>query len=107
MASYPDIPAKMPGVQLKHARSLSSPPSPSPLDALDRAQLADEALVNADIDHMDVLPAPPEVLFVDDDEDVLLPHPMKQTLDYLPKIEANITPPSSFSMQPHLPMKPS
>jgi hypothetical protein len=70
----------MPGVQLKHTRSSSSPPSPSPPDDPDWAQLADEALANAD-DHMDVLPAPPEVIIVDDDDNVLLPHPNKQTLN--------------------------
>jgi hypothetical protein len=42
---------------------------------------------------MDVLPAPPEVIIVNDDDYVPLPHPIKQTLDYLPKIDADITPP--------------
>jgi hypothetical protein len=77
MAPYPDIPANILGVQLNHTRSYSSPPSPSPPDDPDWAQLADEALTNADIDHMDVLPAPSEVIIFDDDDDVPLPHPMK------------------------------
>jgi hypothetical protein len=90
-APYPDIPANMPGVQLKQTRSSSPLPSPSPPDDLDWAQLADEALANVDIDHMDILPAPPEVIIVDDDDNVPLPHPMKQTLVYLYKFEPIIT----------------
>ncbi len=114
MAPYPDIPADMLGVQLKYTRSSSPPPSPSPSDDPDWAQLADEALADTDINQIDVLPAPPKVIIVDDDDDVSLPHSMKQTLDYLPKIETKITPPSSSSItftycltQPHLPTKPS
>ncbi len=76
MAPYPDIPADMPGVQLNHARSSSPLPSPSPLDDPDWAQLADEALANADIDHMDVLPAPSEIIKDDDDDKLPLPHPI-------------------------------
>ncbi len=90
-APYPDIPANMLGVQLKQTRSSSPPPSPSPPDDPDWAQLADEALANVDIDHMDILPAPPEVIIVDDDDNVPLPHPMKQTLVYLYKFEPIIT----------------
>jgi hypothetical protein len=66
MAPYPDIPANLPGMQLKHTRSSSPPPSPSPSDDPDWAQLADEAVSNRNIDHMDILPAPPEVIIVDD-----------------------------------------
>jgi hypothetical protein len=51
------------------------------------AQRADEALANADIDHMDVLPDTPEVIIIDYDDDTPLPHPAKQTLEYLPKFE--------------------
>jgi hypothetical protein len=114
MAPYQDIPANMLGVQLKHTRSSSPPPSPSTPDNLDWAQLSDEALANADIDQMDILSAPPEVIIVDDDDDDHLPHPMKQPLDYFSNIEADITPPFSFSItftyystQPHPPTKPS
>jgi hypothetical protein len=100
MAPYPDISANMSGVQRKHARSSSLPPSPSLLDDLDWAQLADGALAKADIDHMDIIPAPSEDIIDDDDDDVPLPHPMKQTLVYLPKIESAIT-------LPLLPQSPS
>jgi hypothetical protein len=87
MAIYPDIRADIPGVQL--ARSPTSPPSnrDAPNDDFDWAQMADEALANADIDDTEVLPPPPEVIIIDDDDDVPLPPCIKQTLEYLPKIE--------------------
>jgi hypothetical protein len=90
MAPYPDIPANMPGVQLERERSSSSPPpsvTPSSQDDPDWALLADEALANSDIDHMDILPDPPEVIIIDNDDDTPLPPPVKQTLQYLPKNE--------------------
>jgi hypothetical protein len=98
MAPYPDIPDNMPGVQLERKHSSSSPPpsvTPSPPDDPDWAQLADEALANADIDHMDVLPDPLEVIIIDNDDDTPLPPPVKQTLQYLPKIEQGSILPSS------------
>ena len=87
MAIYPDIRADIPGVQL--ACSPASPPShqDAPNDDFDWAQMADEALANADIDDTEVLPPPPEVIIIDDDDDVPLPPGIKQTLTYLPKIE--------------------
>jgi hypothetical protein len=88
----------MPGVQLERERSSSSPPpsvTPSPPDDPDWTQLADEALANADIDHMDVLPDPPEVIIIDNDDDTPFPPPVKQTLQYLPKIEQGSILPSS------------
>ncbi len=97
MAPYPDIPANMLGVQLEREHSSSSPPpsvTPSPLDDPDWAQLADEALVNAGIDHMDILPDPPFII-IDDDDDTPLPPSVKQTLQYLPKIEQGSILPSS------------
>jgi hypothetical protein len=49
--------------------------------------MADEALANVDIDNMDLLPTSPEVIVIDDDDNVPLPPTVKQTLMYLPKIE--------------------
>ncbi len=58
-----------------------------PNDDFDWAQMADEALANADTDDTEALPPPPDVIIIDDDDDVPLPPCIKQTLDYLPKIE--------------------
>ncbi len=49
--------------------------------------MVDEALANADINDMDVLPPPPEVIVIGDDDNVPLPPSVKQSLDYLPKLE--------------------
>ena len=87
MAIYPNIRADISGVQL--ACSPASPPShqDAPNDDFDWAQMADEALANADIDDTEVLPPPPEVIIIDDNDDVPLPPLIKQTLKYLPKIK--------------------
>ena len=88
MAIYPDIRADIPGVQL--ARHIASPPlhqEDVPHDDFDWAQMADEALANADIDDTEALPPPPEVIIIDNDNDVPLPPRIKQTLAYLPKIK--------------------
>jgi hypothetical protein len=94
IAIYPDIPANIPGVDLDH-QPLSHPHHQlSPSDDPDWAQMADEALANADIDNMDLLPTPPEVIVINDDDDVPLPSTVKQTLTYLQKFEPenHITP---------------
>ena len=87
MAIYFDIRADILGVQL--ACPTASPPShhDSPHDDFVWAQMADEALANADIGNMEALPPPPEVIIIDNDDDVPLPPRIKQTLAYLLKIE--------------------
>jgi hypothetical protein len=72
---------------------------------LDWAQLADEAMANADIDHKDILPDPPEVIIIDDGDDTPLPPPVKQTLQYLPKIEQGSILPSSSQPSHHYPTR--
>ncbi len=86
-ASYPDSPANMPGVHLNLPSLFKPPTQSSPSDDSDWAQLAEDALANANINNMDVLPTPPEVTVIDDDDDVPLSLHMKQTFDYLPKIK--------------------
>ena len=49
---------------------------------------------------MDVIPDPPEVIFIDDDDDIPLPPPVKQTLEYLSKIEHDSILPSSSRLAP-------
>jgi hypothetical protein len=90
MAPYPDLPAKMPGVQLDRLHHPSSQTTSSSNNDPDWEQLADNSITNADFDHTDLLPTPPEVIEInDDDDDVPLPPPVKQALEYLPKIEHN------------------
>jgi hypothetical protein len=99
MAPYPDLRADIPGVQMSRP---TDPSSPAPLqhDDPNWAQMADDALANADIDNSEVLPPPPDVVIIDDDDDVPLPPGTKQTLDYLPKLEPETPPPSSLSCYP-------
>jgi hypothetical protein len=56
--------------------------------------MADEALANADIEDTDILPPPPEVIVIDDKDDVPLLHTFKQSLQYLPKLEPTV--PNAF-----------
>ena len=59
MAPYPDIPAKIPGVQLDCQHHPSSPLPSLFNDDPDWAQFADNAIANADLNHADLLPHPP------------------------------------------------
>jgi hypothetical protein len=101
-ALYPDIRADIPGVQLDREPSslsfnntnITDGPNFTTNDDPDWAQMADDALANADIDDTEVLPPPPEVIIIDDDEDVPLPPPIRQKLVYLPKVEPDESPPS-------------
>jgi hypothetical protein len=101
MAIYPDIRADILGVQLAHP--IASPPlhHDSPHDDFDWAQMADEALANADINDTEALPPPPEVIVIDDGNNVPLPPSIKQTLAYLLKIEPDA--PSQFFPTPQSP----
>jgi hypothetical protein len=63
--------------------------------------MADDALANANIDDMDILPPPPEVIVIDGNNDVPLPLSIKQSLEYLPKLEQ--TDPSSTLQVPTSP----
>jgi hypothetical protein len=89
MAPYPDLPAKMPGVQLDCLHRSSSQTTSSSNNDADWEQLADDAIANADFDHTNLLPTPPEVIEINDDDDVPLPPPVKQALEYLPETEHN------------------
>jgi hypothetical protein len=76
-AEYPDIPANMLGVQLDRTPAIPAPtatPTTTTTSDPDWAQLAEEALHNADLDKADPLPLVPEVIIVDDEDDTpLLP----------------------------------
>jgi hypothetical protein len=101
-ALFPYISANIPGVYLDR----TNPPVHNTItmstDEPDWAQLADEAVKNADLDITNHLPPPPEIIKIDDKDDVPLPPAIKQTLTYLPKIEeAPTVPPTTKPSTPH------
>ena len=99
MTPYPDIRADIPGVQL--ARPTDTPVTKTyQQDEPDWAQLADDALANADIDDSEALPPPPDVIIIDNDDDVPLLPGTKQTLEYLPKVEPEHDPPTTLRRNP-------
>jgi hypothetical protein len=91
IAAYPDIPAKMPGVLLDHSpappssTATSTTTTPDP----DWAQLAKEAIHNADLGEADPLSLAPKVIIVDDEDDTPLPPADKKTFFPLLKIESD------------------
>ena len=72
----------------------------------DWTTLADEAMQNADLDMAAQLPPAPEVIELDDDDDddyfgpSPLPSTQRCTLQYIPKVEPNLTPPTVSSPLP-------
>jgi hypothetical protein len=96
IAAYPDIPAKMPGVQLDCSPALHSPmatpttttTTPDP----DWAQLAEEAIHNADLGKADPLSPAQEVIIVDDEDDTPLLPAVKKMFSPLRKIEPDSLP---------------
>ena len=111
MAIYPNIPAEMLRVLLSHHTPTEAPPPPhndpdwahlanegamnANLDTTPRyndpdwAQLADEAAMNADLDTMAHLPPPPDVIEVEDGNDIIYVPPHTD----LPLVEQD-SPPS-------------
>ena len=66
---YPDIPAEMPGVLLqRHLRTTPASLTPFCQPDLDRTQLADEGVENANLDFTEALPTLPEVVAVNDED---------------------------------------
>ena len=80
IASYPDVPAEMPGILLERhqptsttSRDVAAHILPSS-DDIDWSKLADEAITNADLTTVDHLPPPPDVFEIsDDDNDIYAP----------------------------------
>jgi len=83
---FPNIPAEMPGVGLeRHQSATQSRPKDIEPAERDWSQLADDSLANADLDVLDGLPPPPEVIEIDDDDNDLF-FPPANTLP-LTKVE--------------------
>ncbi len=120
VGAYPHIPAEIPGVLVNQNPPGVSPISPTDEDVAthtndhDWTALADAAMENADLDAATHLPQPPEVIEIDNDDDNANPPPLptalRQTLQYIPKVEqdaATLFPPSSTPFPPsQLPRQP-
>jgi hypothetical protein len=100
IGAYPDLPAEHPGILL----DCSPPGVPPPVDTTnndqeDWAALADAAIDNADLDVTP--PIPQDIVDLssnDDDIPSPLPSSLRQTLEYIPKLESTslpVTPPPS------------
>jgi hypothetical protein len=84
MVVYPQLPAEMPGVLLE--RHVPVPDDISPFDEPndpDWFDLADEAAHNADLDNTEQLPTPPEVIELDDDDDMVYIPPHTATSPFV------------------------
>ncbi len=72
IAAYLDLPANMLGVQLDRTPVIPTPtatPTATTTSDPDWAQLAEEAIHNADLGKADPLPLAPELIIVDDEDD--------------------------------------
>jgi hypothetical protein len=103
IAAYPDIPADMPGVQLDQSPAILAPmatPTTTTTSDPDWAQLAEQAIHNAELGEADPLPLALEVIIVDDEDDKPLPLVVKKTFSPLPKIEPDLLPTTQIIPQP-------
>ena len=105
IGAYPDVSAELPGVLLDR-----SPPGVNPPDVVhdndpDWTALADAALDNADLDI--ALPPSPDIVDLshdDEDDPSPLPSSLRQTLQYIPKLELTASIPVA---PPSLPLRPA
>ena len=115
LAPFPDIPAEMPGVGF--ARNIAGvhpdhnhTPHPTDNHEPDWATAADKARYNANLDATTALPPAPEIIDVDNyDNESPLPSSLRQTLQYLPKIDPDqplcVTPESAVSTSSRYPTR--
>ncbi len=75
MAIYPDIPANILGVQLDRGPTQQQHSAPTP--DMDWLQMADNAMINADLKESYILSPASEVIVIDDDADTPLPPALK------------------------------
>ncbi len=96
VTSYPDIPAKMPGVLIsRHQPTQDAPPAPTCPHEPDWEQMADKAVDNADLELTELLPPPPEFITIDDDGNnyQVQVAPSMSQLPVLPKVDPTSKPP--------------
>jgi hypothetical protein len=92
LAAFLKIPAELPGVLINRDPQSPDDHIATNYDEPDWSQLANEAVYNADLDVTDVLPPPPEVIKIDDeDEYATLPLPFPLVI---PKVEPDLTIPN-------------
>ena len=94
IAPYPDIPAEIPGVCLcRHSPKVSPDQVISRPQETNWTQMADDAVANANLDLMDHLPPPPEIIDADDDADYQVPLvPSSSSIPVLPTVESDFSP---------------
>ena len=113
MAVYPQLPAEMPGVLLSrhvpeednhHVPEEADPFFPDDSQDIDWSQLADEAADNADLDNAEHLPPPPEVIELDDDNDIVYVPPPTYDSPFIKQEYVAVPSPSvpSPARMPHL-----
>ena len=89
MATYPDIPAELPGI-LRQRDNHTEAPEVTNIPPDDWEALATAAADNADLDFTDTLPTPPEVIEIDDDDNC----PVIPTTPFFPpKVEPDYSNP--------------
>ena len=71
VAPYPDVSAEFPGVSLE--RHIPTPPQPPNITKPDWVHLADDAAANANLEFTDLLPPPPEVITINNEEVTPIP----------------------------------
>jgi len=113
MAVYPQLLAEMPGVLLSrhvpekdnhHVPEEADPKIPDDSQDIDWSQLADEAADNADLDNTEHLPPPPEVIELDDDNDIVYAPPPTYDSPFIKQEYIAVPSPSvpSPARTPHL-----
>ena len=96
VAPYPDVSVEFLGVTLE--QHIPTPPQPTSLAEPDWVQLADDAAENANLEFTDLLPPPPEVININDEE--VPPILLTSQLPHQPKIEPPAASLPPLEMQP-------
>jgi hypothetical protein len=107
IASYPDIPAEMPGIILERHLPTPSPSRDVPehelphSNEIDWSTLADEAITNADLTTFDHLPPPPDVFEISDDNNDIYSPPTNTLPLAQPSLPMKVEPDQPSRLQPN------